>query len=97
MKPEQLLRKVFPPMLATLTDEPPADRKTWSFELKYDGFRAIAAIVAGKVAMWVKWWSNLGSAASLRAQRLASRPPDRYLVKSIVRTLAGRLGLGSWV
>jgi len=52
MKPEQLLRKVFPPMLATLTDEPPADRKTWSFELKYDGFRAIAAIVAGKVAMW---------------------------------------------
>lgn len=52
MKPEQLLRKVFPPMLATLTDEPPADRKTWSFELKYDGFRAIAAIVGGKVAMW---------------------------------------------
>ena len=52
MKPEQLLRKVFPPMLATLTDEPPADRKSWSFELKYDGFRAIAAIVGGRVAMW---------------------------------------------
>jgi bifunctional non-homologous end joining protein LigD len=52
MKPEQLLRKVFPPMLATLTDAPPADRKTWSYELKYDGFRAIAAIVAGNVAMW---------------------------------------------
>jgi bifunctional non-homologous end joining protein LigD len=52
MKPEQLLRKVFPPMLATLTDEAPLDRSSWSFELKYDGFRAVAAIVKGEVAMW---------------------------------------------
>jgi bifunctional non-homologous end joining protein LigD len=52
MRPEQLLRKVFPPMLATLTDEAPADRTSWSFELKYDGFRAIAAITGGKLAMW---------------------------------------------
>jgi bifunctional non-homologous end joining protein LigD len=52
MKPEQLLRRVFPPMLATLTDEPPADRTSWSFELKYDGFRAIAAIANGQLAMW---------------------------------------------
>jgi bifunctional non-homologous end joining protein LigD len=52
MKPEQLLRKVFPPMLATLADAAPADRSQWSYELKYDGFRAIAAIVGGKVAMW---------------------------------------------
>src|SRR5437763_6086862 len=52
MRPEQLLRKVFPPMLATLTDEPPADRTSWTFELKYDGFRAITAIAGGKLAMW---------------------------------------------
>src|SRR5437016_580954 len=52
MKPEQLLRKVFPPMLATLTDEPPRDRAHWSYELKYDGFRAVAAIINGTVAMW---------------------------------------------
>ncbi len=52
MKPEQLLRKVFPPMLATLADKPPGDGGSWSFELKYDGFRAIAAIAGGKVAMW---------------------------------------------
>ena len=52
MKPEQLLRRVFPPMLATLTDQPPSDRKWWTFELKYDGFRAIAAITGGKMAMW---------------------------------------------
>src|ERR1041385_5711994 len=52
MRPPDLLRKVFPPMLATLTDEAPADRSSWSFELKYDGFRAIAAIAGGKFAMW---------------------------------------------
>src|SRR5213075_2660922 len=52
MKPEQLLRKVFPPMLATLTDAPPADRRDWTFELKYDGFRAVVAIANGEIAMW---------------------------------------------
>lgn len=51
MKPEQLLRKVFPPMLATLTDAPPRDESNWTYELKYDGFRAIAGIVDGEVAL----------------------------------------------
>jgi bifunctional non-homologous end joining protein LigD len=49
--PEALLRKVFPPMLATLTDTPPAG-ESWAFELKYDGFRAVCAIVDGNIAMW---------------------------------------------
>ena len=50
--PEQLLRRVFPPMLATLADEAPRDESNWIYELKYDGFRAISAIVDGRVAMW---------------------------------------------
>ncbi len=50
--PEQLLKKVFPPMLATLADSPPKDEEQWSYELKYDGFRALAAIVDGRLAMW---------------------------------------------
>lgn len=50
MTPRQLLKRVFPPMLATLTAEPPSG-EGWTFEWKYDGFRAIAAIVAGEVAM----------------------------------------------
>ena len=49
---EALLRKVFPPMLATLTDRPPRDERNWAYEWKYDGFRAVAAIVDGKVAVW---------------------------------------------
>lgn len=50
--PEALLRKVFPPMLATLTDVPPGDGKNWAYELKYDGFRAIVGITNGSIAIW---------------------------------------------
>src|SRR5436305_1530861 len=52
MKPEQLLRRVFPPMLATLAESAPADERNWIYELKYDGFRAIAAIAGGEIALW---------------------------------------------
>ena len=38
-------------MLATLADAPPAG-PSWAFELKYDGFRAICAIVDGGMEMW---------------------------------------------
>jgi bifunctional non-homologous end joining protein LigD len=51
MTPRQLLRKVFPPMLATLSSGPPRDEENWTYELKYDGFRAIVAIAAGNAAM----------------------------------------------
>ncbi|HEX6640915.1 MAG TPA: DNA ligase D [Thermoanaerobaculia bacterium] len=51
MTPKQLLKKLFPPMLATLADGPPRDEKNWWYELKYDGFRAVVAIVDGDIAM----------------------------------------------
>jgi len=38
-------------MLATLTDAPPAG-DGWAYELKYDGFRAVCAVVDGSIAMW---------------------------------------------
>ncbi|HXA17127.1 MAG TPA: DNA ligase D [Thermoanaerobaculia bacterium] len=50
--PEALLRNVFPPMLATLAEAPPRDGKSWAYELKYDGFRAVVGIVDGNIAMW---------------------------------------------
>jgi len=51
MTPRQLLKKVFPPMLASLAEGPPADEANWSYELKYDGFRAVVGIAKGEVAM----------------------------------------------
>ena len=51
MTPRQLLKRLFPPMLATLADAPPRDEENWTYELKYDGFRAVSAIVNSEVAM----------------------------------------------
>src|SRR5581483_908182 len=45
------LSKRLQPMLATLTDEP-FDDPAWVFEDKYDGFRMIAEIRRGKVALY---------------------------------------------
>jgi len=39
-------------MLATLAEAPPGDGKSWAYELKYDGFRALVGIVDGSIAMW---------------------------------------------
>ena len=51
MTPRQLLKKLFPPMLATLADGPPKNDAEWHYELKYDGFRAVIAITGGEVGM----------------------------------------------
>jgi bifunctional non-homologous end joining protein LigD len=50
--PEKLLERLFPPMLATLVDEPPPDPLNWWIEDKYDGFRALCAISGGRAAIW---------------------------------------------
>ena len=60
-KPEQLLRRMFPPMLATLSDAAPRDEENWTFELKYDGFRAVCAITGGQAAMWSRNELDLAS------------------------------------
>lgn len=39
------------PMLATLTDKP-FDNKDWIFEIKWDGYRAIAEVEEGKVELY---------------------------------------------
>jgi len=51
-RPEAVLERVFPPMLATLASEMPEPIGDWTFELKYDGFRALAGLSRGKVALW---------------------------------------------
>jgi len=47
-------------MLATLTDTPPAG-ESWAYELKYDGFRAVCAIVDGSIAVWSRNELDLAS------------------------------------
>ncbi len=71
MKPEDLLRRVFPPMLATLTTAAPADESGWVYELKYDGFRALVAISDGRLAMWSRNELDLAPKFPRVAQALA--------------------------
>jgi bifunctional non-homologous end joining protein LigD len=52
------------PQLATLVDEVPAGR-TWQFELKYDGYRCLAAIAGDKVRLYTRngndWTDTFGN------------------------------------
>src|SRR5690606_30200081 len=52
-----------PPQLATLVDEIPQG-KDWLFELKYDGYRAVAAIAGDKVRLFTRngndWTKQFG-------------------------------------
>ncbi|MDP9360990.1 MAG: non-homologous end-joining DNA ligase, partial [Acidobacteriota bacterium] len=83
--PETLLRKVFPPMLATLTDAPPRDERNWAYELKYDGFRAVAAIIGGNVAMWSRNGLDLAARFPAVAAALSKlKVPDVVLDGEIV-------------
>src|SRR6476659_10190924 len=49
---EKLLRSFLPPMLATLAERAPRDEDQYIYEMKYDGFRALAALVDGDLTVW---------------------------------------------
>lgn len=48
--PEYLIKQVWPPMLATLVKTPPTEG-AYAVEVKYDGYRAIAALSGGNLAV----------------------------------------------
>lgn len=85
--PEQLLRKVFPPMLATLADAAPEDDSSWTYELKYDGFRAVVALSGGELAMWSRNELDLAPRFPKIAEQLAKvKLDDAVLDGEIVAT-----------
>ncbi len=51
MRPEALLAKVFPPMLATLSEVKSAPENQFVYEVKYDGYRALCGIVGKAIAV----------------------------------------------
>lgn len=59
--PERLLERLFPPMLATLVTAIPPPDTEWVYEVKYDGYRALAALSGGKVALWTRNRLDLGA------------------------------------
>jgi bifunctional non-homologous end joining protein LigD len=51
LAPDTLLARVWPPMLAVLAKGTPAPADRYVYEVKYDGYRALAAISGGKVSI----------------------------------------------
>jgi bifunctional non-homologous end joining protein LigD len=78
--PEHLLRKLYPPMLATLAEEPPAKDSGWAYEMKYDGFRCLAAISGGHVAMWSRNELDLSSRFPRIAEALSKVKEDEVVL-----------------
>lgn len=75
--------KRFKPMLATLTDEP-FDNKDWIFEIKYDGYRALAFIEGGKVNLWSRNENSFNQAYAPIVKGLESVQQDMVLDGEIV-------------
>ena len=48
------LPATFSPQLATLVDAPPADADDWVYEIKFDGYRLMARLDKGKVALMTR-------------------------------------------
>ncbi|MCP3135725.1 DNA ligase D [Pyxidicoccus xibeiensis] len=70
--PETLLERVWPPMLARLSVPEEASDDTHVYEVKYDGFRAVAGLLGGKLALQSRRGNDLSArfpelAAALRA------------------------------
>jgi len=80
MNPQTLLRKLFPPMLATLTDAPPGDASNWTYELKYDGFRGVCAKTGGAMALWSRNELDLGKRFPKIVEALEKWKADEIVV-----------------
>ncbi|MEI9899989.1 MAG: hypothetical protein WDN31_07400 [Hyphomicrobium sp.] len=73
-----------PPQLATLVSEPP-EGGDWLHEIKYDGYRAIAAVSGGRCRIYTRsgqdWTSKFASIAeALRALEVGSALLDGEIV-----------------
>lgn len=71
------------PMLATLVDEP-FDKQGWIFELKWDGYRCLTEIRAGKVRLYSRNNKTLNNSFPVLAEAFAHFPADALFDGEIV-------------
>src|ERR1044072_6129903 len=79
----QKLPKRLQPMLATLTDAP-FDAAEGVFETKWDGFRMIACVEAGKVALYSRNGKVISDSYRVVAQALEKVKSDAVLDGELV-------------
>jgi bifunctional non-homologous end joining protein LigD len=77
------------PMLATLIDEP-FDREGWIFEMKWDGYRAVAEVENGKVRLYSRNLKSFNTAYPPVVEALKSFKHDVVVDGEIVALENGR-------
>jgi len=90
------LPKFVKPQLATLTEDAPAAEK-WLHEIKYDGYRAMAAMAGGKVAMYTRTGLDWTERFRSVVQPLADLPCKAALIDGEICVLdeEGRTDFGA--
>jgi bifunctional non-homologous end joining protein LigD len=80
-----LIERVWPPMLAKLSTPEEAGDDTHVYEVKYDGFRAVAALSGGQLTLWSRNGNDLSERFPTVAQALRQlRVPEAVLDGEIV-------------
>jgi bifunctional non-homologous end joining protein LigD len=80
-----LIERVWPPMLARLSTPEEASDDTHLYEVKYDGFRAVAALSGGQLTLWSRNGNDLSERFPGVAQALRQlRVPEAVLDGEIV-------------
>ena len=84
-RPVTLLRRVWPPMLARLSTPAEASEAPHVFEVKYDGFRALAGLSGGKLSLQSRNGKELAKrfpalAGALRSLRVREAVLDGEIV-----------------
>lgn len=72
--PRAALPSKLSPQLATLVDGPPADADNWVWELKFDGYRLLARVEAGKAQLFTRNGHDWTAKMPRLAQAVASLP-----------------------
>ena len=73
------------PQLATLVDQPPADAGNWIYEIKFDGYRMLARVEHGKIALFTRNGNDWTPKLSRLAQALAAMDlPDGWYDGEII-------------
>ena len=95
-KPAGPLPAFVKPQLATLVDTPP-EGKGWLHEIKYDGYRAIAALSGGKVAIRTRNGLDWTDKFHVMVAPLADLPCDTALIDGeiAVTDAQGRTDFGA--
>ncbi|CAN5600185.1 DNA ligase D [soil metagenome] len=70
------LPATFSPQLATLVDAPPSDADDWVYEIKFDGYRLLARLDKGKVALMTRNGHDWTHKLPALAESLAKLPVD---------------------